>query len=209
MAAPSVVKIIPEQSVILICDLQTRFSEPAVSHFDKVVTTVNKMIKIAKVCGVPVIVTEQNSRALGHTVPEVDLQSLGVLHLATVEKSLFSMCTAEVDAFFKQHNFKSIIVMGIEAHICVLISCLDFLSQGYDVHLVADGVSSVNKEEIPYAFERLRQAGVTIGTSESIAFQLQLDSAKPNFKLFANTIKEEKESTKDVLQTLLPAKSVL
>ena len=52
--------------------------------------------------------------ALGHTVPEVDLQSLGVLHLATVEKSLFSMCTAEVDAYLKQHNFKSVIVMGIE-----------------------------------------------------------------------------------------------
>lgn len=61
----------------------------------------------------------------------------------------------------------------LQAHICVLISCLDFLSQGYDVHLVADGVSSSNKEEIPYAFERMRQAGVTIGTSESIAFQLQ------------------------------------
>lgn len=53
------------------------------------------------------------------------------------------------------------------------MSCLDFVSLGYDVHLVADGVSSVNKEEIPYAFERMRQAGVIVGTSESIAFQLQ------------------------------------
>ncbi|KAI0346998.1 Isochorismatase hydrolase [Trametopsis cervina] len=206
MDSPKVVKIIPERSVILICDLQTRF-KPAVHHFDQVVTTVNKMIKIAKVCGVPVIVTEQNSRALGHTVPEVELQSLGILHLATVEKSLFSMCTTEVDAYLKQHNFQSIIVMGIEAHICVLISCLDFVSQGYGVHLVADGVSSVNKEEIPFAFERMRQAGVMVETSESIAFQLQLDSARPNFKLFANTIKEEKEKTREVLQTLLPVSS--
>ena len=98
------------------------------------------------------------------------------------------------------------------------------------MHLVADGVSSVNKEEIPIAFERLRQAGAAIGTSESIAFQLQrrfytylqstfidltnhsmfiVDSAKPNFKLFANTIKEEKERTKGVLQTLLPGRAGL
>ena len=79
----------------------------------------------------PVIVTEQNSRgepavrvgcvqsltgvsALGHTVPEVDLPSLGYLHLATVEKSLFSMATPEVLAYLQQHNFKSIIVCGIE-----------------------------------------------------------------------------------------------
>lgn len=47
-------------------------------------------------------------------MPEVDLQSLGSLHLGTVEKSLFSMATSEVDAYLKQHNFKSIIILGIE-----------------------------------------------------------------------------------------------
>lgn len=52
--------------------------------------------------------------ALGNTVPEVDLQSLGYLHLGTVEKSLFSMATPEVLAYFQHHNFKSIIVVGIE-----------------------------------------------------------------------------------------------
>ena len=53
------------------------------------------------------------------------------------------------------------------------MSCLDLLSLGYDVHLLADGVSSSNKEEIPYALERIRQAGAIVGTSESVAFQLQ------------------------------------
>lgn len=53
------------------------------------------------------------------------------------------------------------------------MSCLDLVSLGYDVHLLADGVSSVNKEEIPYALDRMRQAGVIVSTSESVAFQLQ------------------------------------
>ncbi|KIP09837.1 hypothetical protein PHLGIDRAFT_85994 [Phlebiopsis gigantea 11061_1 CR5-6] len=203
MTAPRPVKIIPERSVLLICDLQTRF-RPAVYQFDSVVKTVNKMIQIAKVVGVPVIVTEQNSRALGNTVPEVDLQSLGPLHLGTVEKTLFSMVTPEVISLLQEHDLKSVIVMGIEAHICVLMSCLDLLSLGYDVHLLADGVSSSNKEEVPYALERIRQAGAIVGTSESVAFQLQVDCARPNFKIFAKTIKEEKERTKEVLQALLP-----
>lgn len=111
----------------------------------------------------------------------------------------------------------------------MLISALDLLSQGYDVHILADGVSSSNKEEIPIALERMRQAGACISTSESVAFQLQrkrllsksecaepqryillliiVDSAKPNFKIFAGTIKEEKERTREVLQTMLPIKS--
>ncbi|THG99547.1 hypothetical protein EW026_g2823 [Hermanssonia centrifuga] len=59
MAAPPIVKVIPERSVFLICDVQTRF-RPAVANFDKVVMTTNKMLKIAKVIGVPIIVTEQN-----------------------------------------------------------------------------------------------------------------------------------------------------
>lgn len=87
-----------------------------------------------QVVGVPVIVTEQNSRgsyalytgsslgdelidvsaALGNTVPEVDLQSLGPLHLGTVEKSLFSMVTPEVTSLLQENDLKSVIVMGIE-----------------------------------------------------------------------------------------------
>lgn len=54
------------------------------------------------------------SQVLGNTVPEVDLESLGPLHLCTVQKSMFSMVTPEVHALLQEHNFKSIIVMGIE-----------------------------------------------------------------------------------------------
>jgi hypothetical protein len=52
--------------------------------------------------------------ALGNTVPEVDLASLGSLHLGTVEKSMFSMVTPEVQELLQKYNFKSVIVMGIE-----------------------------------------------------------------------------------------------
>ncbi|EKM59581.1 uncharacterized protein PHACADRAFT_250173, partial [Phanerochaete carnosa HHB-10118-sp] len=208
MSAPVVTKIVPEQSAFLLCDLQTRF-KPAIYQFDKIVMTVSKMVQIAKVVGVPMIVSTQNARALGDTVPEIDLQGMGPLHLGTFDKSTFSMATPDVMSTLQQHNIKSVILMGIELHICILMSCLDLLALGYEVHVLADGVSSSNKEEISIAFDRLRQAGAIIGTSESVAFQLQVDSAKPNFKIFAKTIKEEKENTREVLQTLLPVKAGL
>jgi len=203
MATPAVVKVIPGQTVLFVCDIQTRF-KPAIYAFDDVVATASKMLKLAKILDVPVIVTEQNPRALGPTAPELDAAFLGPLYLGTISKSLFTMLTPEVGTILEERNFKSVVIFGIEAHVCVLQSALDFLQAGYDVHVIADGVSSCNKEEVPYALARMRQAGAQITTSESIGFQLQIDSAKPNFKQFAGIIKKEKEQTTKTLNALLP-----
>jgi len=204
-ATARVVKLIPNQTAFLFCDLQTKF-QPAIYGFDSLVATGNKLLKVAKIHGVPVIVTEQNPRGLGKTDDRLDLPSLGPLHLTTIGKTLFSMATPELLSLLDSRSLKSLIVMGIESHVCVLQSTLDFLERGYDVHVLADGVSSCNKEEVPWALERMRQAGAQITTSESVLFQLQVDSSGPNFKAFSNVIKEEKDATAQTLQTLLPTR---
>ncbi|KAN0131254.1 Isochorismatase-like protein [Lactarius tabidus] len=200
--AARVVKVIPSRTVFLFCDIQLRF-RIAIHGFDAVVATGNKLLGTAKV---PVIVTEQNPRALGKIDDRIDLTSLGPLHLSTFEKTLFSMATPEVLSLLRKHNFKSLILMGIELHVCVLQSTLNFFEHGYNVYVLADGVSSCNMpvEEVPLALERVRQAGAQITTSESMLFQLQVDASSPNFKVFANVIKAEKETTTQTLLTLLP-----
>jgi hypothetical protein len=72
-----------------------------------------------------------------------------------------------------------------------------------EVHVVADCVSSCNAFEVPIALERMRSSGAVIETSESIAFQLMRDASFDNFKAFSQLIKEEKENTKAVGETLL------
>ncbi|KAF8529276.1 Isochorismatase-like protein [Hysterangium stoloniferum] len=203
-----VVKVSPKNTVMLVCDLQTRL-KPVVYAFDNVVATANKMLKVAKVLNVPVVVTEQNPKGLGPTTPELALSTLGPLHLGTFAKSLFSMITPQVTQVLtsREPPIKSVVLYGIESHVCILQTALDLLELQYDVHVLADGVSSCNKEEIPWALERMRQAGAQITTSESIAFQLTVDSASPNFKPLAGIVKEEKDATKSTLQTLLPVQS--
>ncbi|KAH8118499.1 Isochorismatase hydrolase [Phellopilus nigrolimitatus] len=200
-----VVKLLPCGTIFFVSDLQSRFRR-VIHEFDNVISTTNKMLKVAKVMDIPVLVSEQNPEKLGKTVDELDLAQLGSLHRKTFAKMLFSLVTPDVDEFLKmpeQSHVKSIVLMGIETHICILQTALDLLERGYDVHVLADGVSSCNKEEIPWALARMRQAGAQITTSESVAYQLMADSAKPNFRSFAHIIKEENDSTRNAVKALL------
>ncbi|TBU50519.1 Isochorismatase hydrolase [Dichomitus squalens] len=202
----AVVRLIPGRTVFFVCDIQTRF-RTLIHGFDHVVATSGKMLKLAKIMDVPVIATEQNPRVLGSTVPELDTAPLGSLYLGAYDKTAFSMAIPPVIALLKQHDFKSIVLFGIESHICILQSAFDFLQLGYDVHILADGVSSSRPEEVPIALARMRQAGAQITTSESAAFELQADANKPNFKFFSRVIKEEAENREKALEALLGGSS--
>ncbi|KAI9575017.1 Isochorismatase hydrolase [Boletus coccyginus] len=168
------------------------------------------MLKVAQVLGIPVIATEQNPKALGPTAPEIDLQALADLHVATIDKSLFSMMVPEVKALLQERpHVTSVVLFGIESHVCVLQTALDLIQSGYDVHVLADGVSSCNKEEVPIALAYIRQAGGHITTSESAAFLLQREAGTPRFKAFAAVIKEEMQNTVKTSQKLLQYRSCM
>lgn len=194
--------------MFFLCDVQTRFKN-LIFGIDELVLTINEMLKITKVLEIPVIVTEQNpkgepilvilsdikspkNKGFGNTIPDIDLLSLGPLLVATIAKELYSMMTPEVRAVLhKRPQIKSVVLFGVESQVCVLQSALDFIEAGYNVHVIVDGVSSSNKEVIPFALARIRQSGGYITTSESAAFQLQRDACLLGFKLFSNVMKEE------------------
>jgi len=204
-----VAKLVPEETVFFLCDVQTRFRS-LIHGYEDVVATSNKMLKVAKVLNVPVLVTEQNPKALGSTAPEIIIDSLGPLHLGTFEKTLFSMVTPDTKRILNSNNqIKSVVLFGVETHVCVFQTALDLLELNYNVHIISDGVSSCNKEEIPIALAGIRQAGGHITTSESAAFQLQRDSSKTAFRTFSGVIKGEKDATKKGLEVLCPHRSVL
>jgi hypothetical protein len=107
-------------------------------------------------------ISNPQSRALGKTVSELDLTHAKV---PSLDKTLFSMCLRDITASIPVST--AIAIVGIEAHVCVLQTTLDLLKQGHRVYVLADGVSSCNREEVPIAVERMRQAGAFVSTSES------------------------------------------
>jgi nicotinamidase-related amidase len=148
----------PEETLFLVCDLQERI-RPAIFGFDHVVNTVNKMFKFAGLLGIPVVLTTQNSKSLGPTDPAVDLNSLGLLHVATVDKTLFSMLTDEVHRIARERNIKYLVLMGIETHVCLLQTAIAALGAKLTPILLSDATSSCNPCEPPQARALLLSLG--------------------------------------------------
>ncbi|CAF5018975.1 unnamed protein product, partial [Rotaria sp. Silwood1] len=91
--------------------------------------------------------------------------------------------------------FNTAIICGIEAHVCVLQTVIDLLSQGYRVYVVVDAVSSRSLTDRMYAFDHMRQAGAFLTTFESIVLQLTRDANHPNFKQIQQLIKTSAADT--------------
>jgi isochorismate hydrolase len=173
------------ESTFLIIDLQEKLM-PVISQKDEVFANVNKLIVGAKILNVPIIVTEQYSKGLGHTCKEISLMDDQLV----IEKMCFSsMLSDPLSEKLKDLNTKSLIIAGVEAHICVLKTALDALAKGYEVHIVADAVSSRKTFDREMALDRIKQAGGYIVTTEMILFQLMDFAGTEEFKQISKLIK--------------------
>ena len=141
-------------------------------------------------------------QAFGHTcadvlnVPASDGTSARQLTVPTFEKKLFSMCTPEVMSHISSLGDRSsFILFGIEAHVCVQQTALDLLEQGFDVHVVVDGVSSMSPLDREIALNRMEKCGAYLTTAQSAAFMLMQSAEHPKFKTVSKMISNHAKVT--------------
>ncbi len=157
-----------EKSLLLVIDIQTRLA-PAIHDAPRLMANVIKLLQASRRLEVPCLATEQYPRGLGQTVPEIaELLSAD----AVVEKIHFSALAEPGFAErLKSSGRKQLVVVGMEAHVCVLQSVMEFLEAGYEVFLVADATGSRTPENAALAMERMRAAGARIVSSEMVIFE--------------------------------------
>jgi nicotinamidase-related amidase len=90
-----------------------------------------------------------------------------------------------------QAGRRTIVLCGIETHVCILQSAFDLLAAGWDVYVVIDAVGSRQLEDHQIAMERMRQAGIKVVTSEMVMFEWCESSTHPNFKAISQLVKNE------------------
>lgn len=159
------------QPVLVLTDVQERlFGAMDAERRDEMVRNLKILLTAARRLGTPIVVTEQNPKGLGRTLPE-----LRVLLEDTppIEKMSFSACgaTGFVERLASL-SAEPVILTGVEAHVCVLLTALDLLGRGQRVSIVADAVCSRRAGTMDVGLAQARQAGAVITSTETVVFQL-------------------------------------
>jgi len=176
----------PEDTALLCIDYQERLL-PTIFEREEIVKNATIMIRAAKVLGIPIVVTEQYSKGLGKTVKPV-ADALG--DYDAIEKVHFSSFGSEE---FTSHltgaGRTNLLVMGVEAHVCVCQTVLEALRRNFKVYVLEDATSSRTERNRQIAFERMRAAGAYPASTEMVIFELLSKAGTPEFKEILKFVK--------------------
>jgi len=161
-----------DRAALVVIDVQEGF-RPAVQRFERVAENAGKLVQAARILGLPVVVTEQYPKGLGHTAPEVGLDG---------EQPLEKVCFAasEADGFDLRGRDQALLC-GIEAHVCVLQTALRLLP-GVEVHVARDAVTSRRRQDRDVGIRKMERAGAVITSVETALFELLGRAGTPEFK---------------------------
>lgn len=170
-----------DQCVLLVVDIQEKLLPP-IFEKERLVRNSQLLIRLAGILNIPAVATTQYAKGLGATVPEI--ASL-LPEPAAIDKLEFS-CFGS-DAFCSQmkrlpRNRNTVLLCGMESHICVTQTALAALREGYLVHVASDAVSSRTEWNWKIGLERMRAAGAIISSTEMMIYELLRRSGGAAFK---------------------------
>ncbi len=175
-------------AALVIIDIQVqllKIMDKSIS--EQVIGNVNLLSQMFSYWNNPIILTEQYPTGLG---PTCDAVKQHLPQLPPMEKMAFGSCGDEV---FNQQletlQTNNIIVVGMEAHVCVLQTALQLLEKNYQVIIPADAVQSSSKLRWKTGLNIAEKAGAVISNTESILFQMVGSAGTDDFKKLLGLIK--------------------
>ncbi|MEM1606988.1 MAG: hydrolase [Candidatus Bathyarchaeia archaeon] len=175
-----------ENVVLVVIDVQEKLF-PLISGKEKVLENIQRLIRFARIINVPIILTEQYPKGLGSTIREIkDL----IPDVTVIEKIEFSCFGSDrFREVIKGLNADSLIIVGIETHICVMQTAIEGVEEGFRVCVVSDATSSRNVEDKEIALERMKESGVIVASSEMLIYEVLRRAGTKEFKEALKLIK--------------------
>lgn len=170
-----------QRSCLLVIDVQEKLV-PAVQQAEQLIANCRWMIEVAQLMSVPVLASEQYPRGVGHTV---DVLRELIPSTSISDKLLFSCADAPAtQGDLQKIDRDQIVLVGMEAHVCVLQTAVRLQEQGKQVYVVADATSSRSNQDKDLAIARMRSEGIQIVSREMVGFEWLRRSDAEQFKTF-------------------------
>lgn len=170
-----------EHCALLVIDIQQKLLPP-IFQKDRLVRNSQLLIRLAGILKMPVLMTTQYSRGLGETVPEISSLLQGTQAIDKLPFSCFGSDTFCAALKRLPGNRNTVLLCGMESHICVMQTALGALREGYLVHVASDAVGSRTEWNWKIGLERMRGAGAVLSSTEMMIYELLRSSGSPAFK---------------------------
>lgn len=173
----------PARSSFLVIDEQERLM-PAIHEGERVLAATRRLAEAARLIGIPILATEQYPKGLGPTV-----EAAGIAGAEILEKREFDALRNPGFVRLVPGERPDLVVVGCEAHVCVLQTVLGLLDGKRRVHVVADAIGSRSDANRLAAIDRMARHGADIVTSEMVVFEWLQSSEHPRFREVSALIK--------------------
>ncbi len=170
-----------EQCALIVVDLQEKLLPP-IWEKERLVRNVQLLIRLAGILKIPALVTTQYAKGLGNTVP--DIASM-LPDTQPIDKLMFSCFGSDVFCSLLKRlpgQRTTVLLSGMETHICVMQTALGALREGYLVHVASDAVSSRTELNWRIGLDRMRAAGAILSSTEMMIYELLRSSGTPAFR---------------------------
>jgi len=162
-----------DQCALVVVDMQEKLLPP-IFNKDQLIKNSQLLIRLARVLNIPLVVTTQYAQGLGAVVPEVASLIGDARFIDKLDFSCFGSNDFRSILKSLQGNRNTVLLCGMEAHICVMQTALGALNDGYLVHVASDAIGSRVRWNLDIGIDRMRTAGVVISTTEMMIFELLL-----------------------------------
>jgi nicotinamidase-related amidase len=170
-----------ERCVLVVIDIQEKLLPP-IFQKEQLVRNTQLLIRAARILKIPATVSTQYSKGLGGTVPEIASLLAGT---EAIDKTLFSCFGSEAFCASLKRlpgPRNTLLLCGMESHICVMQTALGALREGYLVHVASDAVSSRTEWNWKIGLDRMQAAGAVMSSTEMMIYELMRASSSAAFK---------------------------
>lgn len=170
----------PEECALAVIDIQEKLL-PAIFEKERLVRNAQLLVRLADILSLPIIVSTQYVKGLGPTIEEISsllpqMKSVDKLEFGCFGNGEYCSTVAGLA------NRNTLLLCGMESHICVMQTALGALNQGLNVHVAADAVSSRTELNWKIGLNRMQAAGAVISSAEMMIYELLGKSGTPAFK---------------------------